>query len=222
MCCIRLNYFFFLKIYFSFLLLLFRSEDLLFIFGNFLLTDDWKQVPKKNCFCFASGEWLRRRTNRQTTAPFFRFLGGLLLLFFLNIWKCLIYYAPEQQMMRHVVVGVLGLLYLPSSSFSFLGSLSHACGHPLRNIAVYRRRYTLVPPYLSLSLHDRSMLHGFALLHAPWIPAGVVSSTCRYNTVPVGVGLYRNFSRVQNEMNDRLELADLWFITVNSSLNSCP
>jgi hypothetical protein len=47
---------------------------------------------------------------------------------------------------------VLGLLYLPSSSFSFLGSLSHACGHPLRNIAVYRRRYTLVPPYLSLSL----------------------------------------------------------------------
>lgn len=89
MCCIRLNYFFFLKIYFSFLLLLFRSEDLLFIFGNFLLTNDWKQVPKKICFCFASGEWLRRRTNRQTTAPFFRFLGGLLLLllFFLNIYE---------------------------------------------------------------------------------------------------------------------------------------
>jgi formate hydrogenlyase subunit 3/multisubunit Na+/H+ antiporter MnhD subunit len=86
--------------------------------------------------------------------------------------------------------------------FNFFSLSPHSRGHPLR-------LYSLAGLWVGLAL---------ACVRPGFPPESIaVSSTCRYNTVPVGAGYIQEAKR--NERPPRL--ADVWFITVNSSFNSC-
>lgn len=130
--------------------------------------------------------------------PLVRFLGGLLLSKYMKMSDLLRATAADDEACRRrcgvLIISPLLLLLLlffpPYFYFNFFLSLSlHSRGHPLRP-------YSLAGLWVGLALALACVRPGFP-------PESiVVSSTCRYNTVPVGAGYIQEAKR--NERPPRL------------------